>query len=240
MKAVERRIYIDTPEYHLYMRARFPGGSWNKNSFEFDGHRWAYRYSSFDDRGEYHLIYRWVDEPEDAKPESIENTVTVRYDLSAVEVEGAIRDKLIEMGWSPPGAEVVFGVDWGVHGDRSCASVVKKMPDGAIHVLATEFAPDPIPRTNDSSENAPWLTEAHALCTDAGIEQGDITSRIRALREVITDAFSWKSLTPDEIEKGRQLTFSTENPFCPCDRKTMLKAVQWADRELRKKNGVLK
>lgn len=34
-------------------------------------------------------------------------TVTVRYDLSAVEVEGAIRDKLIDMGWTPPDTGVL-------------------------------------------------------------------------------------------------------------------------------------
>lgn len=31
-----------------------------------------------------------------------ERTVTVRYDLSAADTEGAIRDKLIELGWTPP------------------------------------------------------------------------------------------------------------------------------------------
>jgi hypothetical protein len=31
-----------------------------------------------------------------------EPTVTVRYDLSAADAEGAIRDKLIELGWTPP------------------------------------------------------------------------------------------------------------------------------------------
>lgn len=31
-------------------------------------------------------------------------TVTVRYDLSPATTEGAIRDKLIEMGWTPPDA----------------------------------------------------------------------------------------------------------------------------------------
>lgn len=30
------------------------------------------------------------------------NIVTVRYDLSPAMVEGTIRNKLIEMGWTPP------------------------------------------------------------------------------------------------------------------------------------------
>lgn len=38
----------------------------------------------------------------DIKPQAPKNCVTVRYDLDPVNVEGAIRDKLIEMGWTPP------------------------------------------------------------------------------------------------------------------------------------------
>lgn len=37
-------------------------------------------------------------------------------------------------------------------------------------------------------------------------------------------------LTDAQIEAGRVSTFSTNNPFCPCDSKTMLKAVRWAER----------
>ena len=36
------------------------------------------------------------------RPESGEATVTVRYDLSPSATEGATRDKLVEMGWTPP------------------------------------------------------------------------------------------------------------------------------------------
>ena len=40
--------------------------------------------------------------------------------------------------------------------------------------------------TEQADPNAPWLTEAHMLCTDLGIEQGNITSRIKAVRESLT------------------------------------------------------
>ncbi len=39
-------------------------------------------------------------------------------------------------------------------------------------------------------------------------------------------------LTDAQIEEGRRDTFSTDNPFCPCDSKTMRKAVRWAERTL--------
>lgn len=48
-------------------------------------------------------------------------------------------------------------------------------------------------------------------------------------------------LTDEQIEKLRRETFSTENPFCPCDSKTMRKAVWAAERAhgigIKKENG---
>ena len=47
----------------------------------------------------------------------------------------------------------------------------------------------------------------------------------------------WAGLTDEEIEKGRDQTFSINNPYCPCDSKTMRKAVRWAEAKLREKNA---
>ena len=46
----------------------------------------------------------------------------------------------------------------------------------------------------------------------------------------------WVGLTDEEIEKGRDQTFSINNPYCPCDSKTMRKAVRWAEAKLKDKN----
>ena len=46
----------------------------------------------------------------------------------------------------------------------------------------------------------------------------------------------WVGLTDEEIEKGRDQTFSVNNPYCPCDSKTMRKAVRWAEAKLKEKN----
>lgn len=40
-------------------------------------------------------------------------------------------------------------------------------------------------------------------------------------------------LTDEQIEQGRKAVFSTDNPFCPCDSKTMRKAVRWAEAVIR-------
>lgn len=37
----------------------------------------------------------------------VDPTVTVRYDLSALDTDGAIRQRLIEFGWTPPNTEPV-------------------------------------------------------------------------------------------------------------------------------------
>jgi hypothetical protein len=50
---------------------------------------------------------------------------------------------------------------------------------------------------------------------------------------VIAQAQAQQGLTDERIEQGWRDTFSTSNPFCPCDLKTFTKATRWADRELR-------
>lgn len=54
--------------------------------------------------------------------------------------------------------------------------------------------------------------------------------------EAAADALGWVltaeptvPLTDAQIEAGREAIFSTCNPFCPCDSKTMRKAVRWAE-----------
>ncbi len=46
-----------------------------------------------------------------------------------------------------------------------------------------------------------------------------------------------KALTVKQIEKGWHETFSTNNPFCPCDLRTFTKAVNWAQRAILAAHG---
>jgi|GEM_PF-3066630 len=58
------RIYHDTEQHRDYLKARFHPDTWkNRVSFEWQGHRWAYRYTHFDDSGEYDLIARTAPQP---------------------------------------------------------------------------------------------------------------------------------------------------------------------------------
>lgn len=56
--------------------------------------------------------------------------------------------------------------------------------DGFARQLERELAE----ARKDADANAPWLSAAHALCTDMGVPQGNISERIEALREVVMEA----------------------------------------------------
>lgn len=58
------KVYKNSPEHGDYLKARFPDGSRSNSTFEYAGHRWGYRYTSFDDKGDYDLLYRFDDETE--------------------------------------------------------------------------------------------------------------------------------------------------------------------------------
>lgn len=65
------KVYKDSKAYPDYMKVRFDKTNTGK-SFLFDGHRWAYEHSAFDDSGDYDLLYRFDDEP---YPEEKSNSV---------------------------------------------------------------------------------------------------------------------------------------------------------------------
>lgn len=79
--------------------------------------------------------------------------------------------------------------------------------DGSTKTMIVQENPDGL-RFNDFDEPSPFrVTPLYAA---------------QPKREPLTEA---------QIEQGRRDTFSTENPFCPCDSKTMRKAVRWAEAE---------
>lgn len=72
---LERRVYKGSDEYRSYLSARFPRTGGAPSTFDFDGHKWAYYVTSFDDKGEYDVIRRRV--PKAATP-----TPTVKDSLT--------------------------------------------------------------------------------------------------------------------------------------------------------------
>lgn len=68
---IERKVYVSAPEYREYLRARFSEQHRSELSFEWDGHRWAYRFTTFDDAGEYHLLWRPAPDATAAEPKPL-------------------------------------------------------------------------------------------------------------------------------------------------------------------------
>lgn len=57
-QTIECRVYKSSTGWSTYISARFKDKT--ANSFEFAGHRWMYRHTSFDDSGDYDLLYRFA------------------------------------------------------------------------------------------------------------------------------------------------------------------------------------
>ncbi|MBT0460596.1 hypothetical protein [Morganella morganii] len=80
------KVYKNSPEHGDYLKARFPDGSRSNSTFEYAGHRWGYRYTSFDDKGDYDLLYRFDDEP-DVQSLTV-NDATLRDYFAAKAMQG--------------------------------------------------------------------------------------------------------------------------------------------------------
>lgn len=49
--------------------------------------------------------------------------------------------KKVATGVTGADESVIWGVDWGKAGDIPCVSIIKRLPDGRIKVIAVEYAP---------------------------------------------------------------------------------------------------
>ncbi|UPK82809.1 hypothetical protein LW139_09010 [Proteus vulgaris] len=87
--SITLKVYKDSPEYKDYMTARFPKtGNYTVGTpatFEFKGHRWKYQVTSFDDNGDYDLLWR----PDAKEPELMLADISFR-DYVATEAMNGI------------------------------------------------------------------------------------------------------------------------------------------------------
>lgn len=61
-KIMHEIIHKGTTQHDEYLKARFADMKSGLDSFFYAGHRWKYAHDSFDDLGDYAVIYRWVPE----------------------------------------------------------------------------------------------------------------------------------------------------------------------------------
>ncbi|EMN0830541.1 hypothetical protein R8H71_003362 [Providencia rettgeri] len=89
------KVYKDSPEHGEYMAARFPKDrrhhSCSNETFEYKGHRWKYQVTSFDDNGDYDLLWR----PDGKEPELMLADISFRDYLAAEAMNGILTNPAI-------------------------------------------------------------------------------------------------------------------------------------------------
>lgn len=92
------KVYKNSPEHGEYMEARFPKDrrhhSCSNETFEYEGHRWKYQVTSFDDNGDYDLLWR----PDGKEPELMLADISFRDYLAAEAMNAMI--STIPLPWS--------------------------------------------------------------------------------------------------------------------------------------------
>ena len=92
---IERKVYKSSPEYSEYLRARFDQKHRTGISFEWGGHRWTYRFTSFDDAGEYELLWRPTPPASQEQADDTLRCIDARNKLNtAIYGNGAVIDDL--------------------------------------------------------------------------------------------------------------------------------------------------
>lgn len=93
--AITLKVYKDSPEHGEYMAARFPKDrhhySCLNETFEYKGHRWRYEVTSFDDNGDYDLLWR----PDGKEPDLMLTDISFRDHLAAKAMNGILTNTTI-------------------------------------------------------------------------------------------------------------------------------------------------
>ncbi|EFV42431.2 hypothetical protein HMPREF0864_00760 [Enterobacteriaceae bacterium 9_2_54FAA] len=84
------KVYKDSETYPDYMKVRFDKTN-TGTSFPFNGHRWAYEHTAFDDSGDYDLLYRFDDEPYPEEKSNSVDELTARDYFAAKAMASIVR-----------------------------------------------------------------------------------------------------------------------------------------------------
>ena len=95
MKESEYQVRHNTTEYSDYLQARFnPSARMSTlKAFDWKGHRWSYRYTDFDDEGDFDVIYRKAPASKLVPPattEYIKKNLTMYKPVEYIEVPASV------------------------------------------------------------------------------------------------------------------------------------------------------
>ena len=94
------------------------------------------------------------------------------------------RDAVVEALAQPEQEPFAWGVDWGKAGDIACVSIIKRLPNDVIEVVAVEYAPY-------SYTHPPQRTEQEPVATLFGS---------LPVYDTTTPQRTWVGLTNEEID----------------------------------------
>jgi hypothetical protein len=140
----------------------------------------------------------------------------------SIEAMKQAREAMISMtGWN----------DWSTKAFNDLTKAIEQAEKQAVFKIYKPTLPrGAIPNVRDAE--LPWVY-------DQDPSSGNVASMwVTPVKATPQPQREWVGLTDEEIEKGRDQTFSINNPYCPCDSKTMRKAVRWAEAKLKEKNHV--
>jgi len=178
---IERKVYRNSSEHIEYLNARFNDKYRGIGiSFEWQGHRWAYRYTSFDDTGDYDLIWRPdTQEPQVEPPASADPIKQTEADCQLCGGSGRASSDQIE-------------ADRNMLRDRDNA---QKWADKLADAIADYFG---VYIGEHSNVNNPWGEALGAIPSPPSQAIGDVLAE----RQRQVEVEGWTAEHDDEHKRG--------------------------------------
>lgn len=102
------KVYKGTALHAEYIKSRFDKTNVDK-SFPLDGHRWAYQHTTFDDNGDYDLIYRFDDHTDEEENRTVDE-LSARDYFAGLAMQGMLANPEWNHWSSQNHAEYAYGV----------------------------------------------------------------------------------------------------------------------------------